>query len=166
MAGTTAIPVKEFLANRDYRYAEYLDGEVVERPFTSYPHNRALARLVAAFMIALERTRLFPAPTQHIPIAARRYRVPDLCVYAGVEPTENYPTTPPLAIFEVLSPEDSYSSIRDRFNEYRAFGVERLWLVDPEARVVQRYEGGSLITVDTVEIASHNFHPPAAEIFA
>ena len=124
------------------------------------------ARLVAAFVLPLERTRLFPAPAQQIPVAPKRYRIPDLWIYADVEPSDNYPRTAPIAVFEVLSPEDSYSSIRDRFNEYAKFGVKYLCLVDPEARTVQRYENGSLIAVDTVEIPSHGSRLQAMELFS
>ncbi len=63
--------------------------------------------------------------------------------YTSTTPNwENQPFTivPDLAI-EILSPNDSYSEIQEKVEEYLAKGVLLIWLVDPQRKRISVYHG-------------------------
>jgi Uma2 family endonuclease len=72
-------------------------------------------------------------------------------VRAG-ESFERYVTQPPLIAIEILSPEDTMHAVRSKAAEYRQFGVEHIWVVDPEPRIVYRYTSSGLEEVQTGEL--------------
>src|SRR6476620_5901921 len=88
---------------------EYVDGEIVERTLPDQFHSKIQACLVA---LIWNLGRIHPVhvrPELRSRVAATRIRIPDVSVYAGDEPTERVPTTPPLVAIEIISPEDRYS---------------------------------------------------------
>lgn len=73
-----------------------------------------------------------------------RFRVPDVCVYAGENPREQIFRTPPFICIEVLSPEDRMNRVQERIDDYLKFGVPYVWLIDPRSRRVWIHtKGGS-----------------------
>lgn len=50
---------------------------------------------------------------------------------------------PPLAVFEILSPEDTLSRTLVRLTDYETMGVPAILVVDPQSATF-RYEHGSL----------------------
>ncbi len=75
------------------------------------------------------------------------YRVPDLCVTLG-EPAENIFTQPPFLCVEILSSDDTAVDIRRKVEEYLAFGVAYVWLIDPITR------GGEVHTAQNIQRVS------------
>ena len=57
---------------------------------------------------------------------------------------ERYVTQPPLIAIEILSPEDALRAMQEKAAEYRQFGIEYIWIIDPEPRIAYRYTGSSL----------------------
>jgi Uma2 family endonuclease len=55
--------------------------------------------------------------------------VPDVCAVRG-NPGEQILTRPPLLCVEILSPDDSMSSMQERIDDYVAFGTENVWILD------------------------------------
>ena len=51
------------------------------------------------------------------------------------EKFERYVKTPPLIAVEILSPEDTLRAMQEKAAEYRFFGVENIWIIDPEPRM-------------------------------
>lgn len=43
-------------------------------------------------------------------------------------------TKPPLLVIEVLSKDDTLRNIQDRIDDYRAFGIPNIWVLDPVKR--------------------------------
>jgi Uma2 family endonuclease len=72
-----------------------------------------------------QRLRTLPDPAH--------YRVPDVCVTLG-EPAENIFTEPPFLCVEILSPDDTAVEVRTKVEEYLAFGVAYVWVIDPITR--------------------------------
>ena len=83
---------------------------------------------------------------------ARNFRVPDVLVMLAGEQFERYVTTPPLIAIEILSPEDTLRAMQEKSAEYRLFGVENIWVIDPEPRIAYRYTESGLEEVQTGEL--------------
>ena len=83
---------------------------------------------------------------------SRRFRVPDVLVIRVEDKFERYITRPPLIAIEILSPEDTLSAMQAKAAEYRTFGVENIWVIDPEPRIAYRYAGAALEEVRTGEL--------------
>jgi hypothetical protein len=130
MATTTHVPVEVYLRSSYEPDAEYVDGKIEERPrwFWNNEHEWGLK--------VLQELRVQVAPT--------RFRVPDVTVLDRSHPKEQIVTKPPVAVFEVLSPEDTMQRMKRRLEDYRAMGVAEIWVVDPEDGSWSRYEGGEL----------------------
>jgi len=54
----------------------------------------------------------------------------------GVYPDEpaRVPDAPPLLVAEVLSLDDRLTAVREKLEEYKAWGVAHVWLVDPHTK--------------------------------
>jgi Uma2 family endonuclease len=74
--------------------------------------------------------------------AARRF-VPDprYCRILASAPAL-LPDSPPLIAIEVLSPDDRLTAVREKLQEYRAWGVPHVWLVDPHSRRLYNCDTG------------------------
>jgi len=58
-------------------------------------------------------------------------RIPDVCLVSRDLPVEQVITKPPIAIVEILSPEDRVRRYNERLEDYRAMGVRNIWVIDP-----------------------------------
>jgi Uma2 family endonuclease len=79
-------------------------------------------------------------PELRVQVAATRYRVPDVTVLDRSRPIEQIVTRPPLAVFEVLSPEDSLQRLKRKLEDYKAMGIPEIWVIDPQDGTFYRYE--------------------------
>ena len=70
---------------------------------------------------------------QRVQVSPTRVRVPDLVVLRP-GPQPDILTEPPLLVIEILSPDDSYSDLQERCQDYRQMGVQTVWIVDPKTR--------------------------------
>ena len=68
------------------------------------------------------------------------------------EKFERYVTAPPLIAIEILSPEDTLRAMQTKAAEYRLFGVEHIWIIDPEPRIAYRYAESALEEVLSGEL--------------
>jgi Uma2 family endonuclease len=84
--------------------------------------------------------------------ATSNFRVPDILVVRSGESFERYITRPPLIAVEILCPEDRLSAMKDKAAEYRRFGVENIWVIDPGQRIAYSYSGVGLEQVQTGEL--------------
>lgn len=79
-----------------------------------------------------------------VQVSATRFRVPDVTVLRRDQPREQIITQPPLAVFEVLSPEDRLSRLLRKLNDYQAMGIGQIWVIEPDGPVFYRFAEGSL----------------------
>ncbi len=61
------------------------------------------------------------------------------------------PDTPPLVVVEVLSLDDRLTAVREKLEEYRAWGVPHVWLVDPHGKRLYICDRG-LMEVSSLQI--------------
>ena len=93
---TTALmtPEQYLRTSFDGLDCEYVDGEIVER-YGGEQHSKAQVRLVE-ILYELRKTTLANAfLSLRLKLSETRYRIPDISIFAGQEPTENIPSTPP-----------------------------------------------------------------------
>jgi Uma2 family endonuclease len=126
---------------------ELLDGEHVVTPAPALLHQRILRELFGSLVTALEAhadLEMFWSPAD-VRLGPRTLVQPDLFIIRS-DP-ERRPTdwssigTPVLAI-EILSPS---TAARDRGKKRRIYleaGIEEYWIVDLDARMVERWRAG------------------------
>jgi Uma2 family endonuclease len=68
------------------------------------------------------------------------------------ESFERYVTRPPLIAVEILSPEDRLSAMQEKVAQYSRFGIENIWIIDPEPRIAYRYTVAGLEEVHSGEL--------------
>ena len=90
----------------------------------------------------------------------------DLAVFFGAEPSAPIPDAPPYVVVEVLSPDDRFSEIMEKLEEYRAWGIPNIWFVDPWARKLNVYGASGLVQVESLNLPEYNFQITAADLFA
>ncbi len=112
---------------------EYRDGTLVERSMPDYLHGKTQALLIALFMTLRRTLSLYPCAETRMMLRSGRFLIPDVAVFHRVEPGL-VPDTPPLIAVEILSPSDRLAEVREKLEEYKAWGVPHIWLVDPHSR--------------------------------
>jgi Uma2 family endonuclease len=140
------VAVEEYL-NSSYEHdVDFVDGILEERGMPTLAHSLLQGLLYAWFLQCSKNYRfkaLLELRTQIVKGA--RYRIPDLLLCPLPLPAGRICDVVPLAVFEILSPDDTLARTRVRFRDYAAIGVPHLILLDPEECVAFRYDNGSLI---------------------
>lgn len=145
-ASAVMVPVEEYLRSSYAPDCEYLDGYVEERAVGEFDHASWQAALVRFFGMKEKEWGIRVRPELRVQVAARRYRVPDVTLLSRANPVEQVVTYPPLAVFEILSPEDSMMRTLEKLEEYEQMGVGAIWVIDPSQGVCYRYTSGHLAT--------------------
>lgn len=112
---------------------EYRDGKLVERSLPVYSHGRTQALLGTIFGLLPKRLSVHPRFGTRMKLREGLCLIPDVAVFWPSEPIE-VPDSPPLVAIEVLSTDDRLTAVREKLDEYRAWGVPHVWLVDPHYR--------------------------------
>ena len=121
---------------------ELFDGELVVTPSPRYRHQEVLAELLFAlgtYTRATKVGKLLPSPAD-LPLRGGQVAQPDLFVLAHIKFAQDWSDAPvPILAIEIASP----STVRyDRGLKRRAYqkaGVNEYWIVDPEARLIERW---------------------------
>jgi len=66
-----------------------------------------------------------------VQVRPSRIRVPDVVLVAGPQPAGRIITVPPHLVVEVLSPDDRAAAVQDKIDDYLAFGIPYVWVVNP-----------------------------------
>jgi Uma2 family endonuclease len=125
--------MSEYLAANYRPDREYVDGELVERNVGEWDHSRLQALLLGQLLQYEDALGFLAVPEQRVQVKASRFRVPDVCVVRR-NPGEQVLRQPPLICIEILSPEDSMTSMQERIDDYVAFGIPDIWIFDPRRR--------------------------------
>lgn len=169
MATTTFVPVEEYLRTSYRPDRDYVDGEVEERNLGEQWHSAVQSMIAAIFKQHRAAWLLRSLTEQRVQVEERKFRVPDVCVVSATQPFEPILHTPPILCVEVLSPEDRFSRILERVQEYTRMGVPYVWIVDPISRDIWTVSGGGgpvPLEGDALTLPGTPVHIPVAEIFA
>ena len=140
MATTTRVPVEVYLRSSYEPDAEYVDGQIEKRPMGEFDHAAWQLAILNWFLQHEKDWDIRVLPELRVQVAATRYRVPDVTVLDRSRPKEQIITHPPLAVFEVLSPEDRLQRLKRKLEDYRAMGIPEIWVIDPQDSTFYRYE--------------------------
>ena len=130
--------VREYLRTTWSPDREFVDGQIEERNLGEKEHSIIQRFLTVLFAINRAAWGVEVFPELRTQTQARRFRVPDVLVMRAADKFERYVTHPPLIAIEILSPEDTLKAMREKAAEYRQFGVEHIWIIDPSPRVAYR----------------------------
>ena len=166
MSTKSAVSLEEYLRTSfEGLDREYVDGEIVERTLPNKLHSKIQFRLIGLIWVLAQTRPLHGQTELRSQVGATRVQLPYISVYAGEEPEGQVPSQPPLVAIEILSPDDRYADLMQKFEEYKIWRVPYIWLVDPERRKLHAYTDGSLNEITTLEIPEYNVRITAAEIF-
>jgi len=149
---TELISVREYLGTSYRPDCEYIDGRIEERNLGEYDHGLVQIILGQLFMNHREAWKIRAVTDVRTQVKRSRFRVPDLSVLRADAPRERIISHPALIVIEILSPEDRLSRFQDRIEDYLAFGVENIWVIDPERREAYTATASGLHPVRTNEL--------------
>jgi Uma2 family endonuclease len=132
------VSVEEYLSTVYEHDCEYVDGAIEERDLGEFEHSFIQLFLGSIFVTHRAEWGVVAVSEQRVQLAPSRFRVPDLVVLLAGTPRERVLTKPPLLVIEIQSPEDTMRRTAAKTAEYRAFGIEHVWVIDPYARVSYR----------------------------
>jgi Uma2 family endonuclease len=144
--------------------AEYVDGEIEERPPASLEHASWQAAILHRFFQQDEDWNVSALPALRIRVSPTRFRVPDVAILDSSAPVEQITTYAPIAVFEVLSPEDTVERLKHKLEDYAAMGIPQIWVVDPEDGSFSRYENKQLLNRERFDEAGRGISFEVNEI--
>ena len=145
-----SMTVEEYLHSSFEPDAELVDGRIEERPAGGIGHGRWQDAILAWF-----RNRpacdLRALPEVRVQVTAENFRVPDVTVLPKSKLGGRIVTEAPVAVFEVLSPEDRHPDLMKKLREYEAMGIRNVFVVDPGDESLSLFREGVLRPVRSVE---------------
>jgi Uma2 family endonuclease len=160
------ISVSEYLHTSYQPDCDYVDGVIEERNLGELDHSEVQGFLLH-YLHEYRMVRGIRAyPAIRIQTSPTRFRIADICIVSVAAPREQIIQTPPVAIIEILSPEDRVSRYSERLEDYRAMGVKNIWVVDPATRRGFDCSTGSWIETAHFAAAASSIHIDLGAIFA
>ena len=145
MATAGLTPVELYLRTGDYEPdAEYVDGEIELRSLGQYDHAAWQKAILAWFIWHEEAWDVAALPELRVQVSPTRYRVPDVTLVDNARPVEQILTHPPIAVFEILSPEDTISRMLVKLQDYEAMDIQAIVVVNPKDKSLYQYTRGSV----------------------
>ena len=154
----TAAEVRQLTADNPLlspRY-ELLDGELLVTPSPGAPHQRTVTALLIALHAYLSAARIgevYVSPSD-VELEPEFISQPDLFVLSTAESVrvrrEGFPVYHLMLAIEVISPSSGrHDRVRKR-PKYQQY-VDEYWIIDPDARLFERWRAGEARPEITVE---------------
>ncbi len=160
------VTLEEYQRTSYHPDCDFVDGEVQERLWGELEHSETQGALAYWFGSHGKEWKTHTLLSLRIRVAPTRIRVADVCLISWDAPRERIPTFPPLAVIEVVSPEDRVSRYEQRIDDYRAMGVRHVWIVDPQTRRGFDCSTGSWIEAQSFAIEGSPIRVDLSAIFA
>jgi Uma2 family endonuclease len=142
-AQVTHVPLDAYLKTSYEPDAEYVDGVIEERPMGENDHSSWQHALDFWFGQHAHEWGIRVRPELRVQVSSGNFRVPDLALLDRSLPVEQVITHPPIAVFEILSPEDTLARMMTKLADYERMGIQTILILDPKGRHF-RYTGGRL----------------------
>ncbi len=137
------VPLEVYLSTSYEPDAEYVDGVIEARPMGEYDHSSWQHAIELWFAQHAQEWGIRVRPELRIQVAKNNFRVPDVTVLDRSLPVEQVITRPPVAVFEVLSPEDTASRLLIKLADYERMGIKTILVLDPKGKHF-RFRAGAL----------------------
>jgi Uma2 family endonuclease len=163
------VPLEVYLRSSEYEPdAEYVDGTVVERSMGEFDHAAWQRTVMKWFLLHEDTWNIFVLPGLRVQVKPGQFRVPDVTVIDQNHTLsiDRYITEPPVAIFEILSPEDSMVRVMAKLEEYSEMGIGQIWLINPEDGAISRYREHNLAPGEQFSVPSHEIDFALSEMKA
>jgi Uma2 family endonuclease len=131
MSTIVTVPLSEYLDTIYRPDCEYIDGELRERNLGETDHSRCQVRLSSYLFSQEGKWGIVVFTEQRVQVKATRFRVPDICVVTGPLPATPILLEPPFLCIEILSREDRMYDMQEKIDDYLAFGVPHVWVINP-----------------------------------
>ena len=139
MNSATHISEQQYLHSTFEPDAEYVDGEIRTRSTPTYSHADWQLAIATWFLQHAKEWNVRSAPELRVRIRPGNYRIPDVVVLDRANPKEEIATVAPLAVFEILSPEDKVQELYEKLDDYASMGIPQIWVVDPKTGAFKQY---------------------------
>ncbi len=162
-----------------YRY-ELIRGELKRMAAASFDHGVYASRIVETLLPFVRRNRLGEVPLTEpgflLGTDPDHVRIPDVCfvrqerIDAAERPFVFFSGAPDLVV-EVISPNDRYTDVDDKVEEWLEARAEMVIVVNPRNRTVQVHSAAGVVTLtesDTLdggEVVA-GWSMPVADIFS
>ncbi len=168
MATTTqpAVTVDQYLQTTYHPDSDYIDGELQERNLGEPEHAVVQGALIEWFRAHAKVWDIWVLPEIRLQITATRFRVADVGLSSRRHPIHQLKQQPPLAVVEIISPEDRISRYAQRIDDYRNMGIPHIWVVNPQTRRGFDCSTGSWLETQSFKIESSPIGVDLAVIFA
>jgi Uma2 family endonuclease len=163
-AQSSLIPVEEYLRMTSEPDCEYVAGVIEERPVGEYDHATWQTILAAFFTIRQKELGVEARTELRVQVAPNRFRVPDVTLLSRTTPREQIITHAPLAVFEILSPEDTMTRMLEKLSDYERMGIGAIWLIEPKRQLYYQYLNGQLTQGAIFELPGSALSVPFAKI--
>lgn len=134
MSTAVLVSINEYLSTSYRPDRDLVDGQLIERNVVEYDHSNLQGALILWLRSRQLAWNIRVLPEQRVRVSATRFRIPDVCIISRDQEIEHVFTKPPLVCVEVLSKDDTLRSMQDRIDDYLAFGVPNVWVLDPVSR--------------------------------
>lgn len=167
MAATTSlISVLDYLKTASEPDCEFVAGVLEGRSVGEYDHSTWQMILAGYFLAREKELGILSRPELRVQTGPENFRIPDVALLSRNAPREQIVTHPPLAVFEILSPEDSMTRMLDKLAEYERMGIGAIWVIEPRKQLYFHYRDGQLAPESVFELPGSAFSVPFAEIAA
>jgi len=142
-ANPVYISVEDYLRSSFEPDAEYIDGLIEERPVGENDHSAWQNALCVWFQQQAKAGQIRVRPELRVQVAPNSFLVPDVTLLDRNRPIEQIITHPPIAVVEILSPEDTLKRIMKKCERYDQMGIRTILVIDPDGPKY-RYQSGGL----------------------
>jgi Uma2 family endonuclease len=159
MASAVQIPVQEYL-NGSFDLepdAEYVDGAIEERPKGEWDHTTWQQAIELWFVQHRLQWNIRVRVEQRVQTSPTRFRIPDVVVVSRSLPTEQILMHAPVAVFEIVSPDDRMPRVLVKLEDYERMGIRSIFCGESADAEYLPVEGGALkpATAARYELAGH-----------
>ena len=125
---------------------EFANGRIEERCMGEQDHSAWQEALILWFGSHRKEWQLRARPELRVNVTAEHYQVPAITLVRNAELQDQILTRPPIAVFEILSPEDRVSRLFEKLEQYERMGIPNIIIVEPTgARLHRKYVSGKMI---------------------
>jgi len=163
-AATSLITVEEYLKTTADPDCEYVAGVLEERSVGEYDHSTWQTILAAFFNVNKSDWDVKARTELRIQVAPDRFRIPDVTILSRQAPREQVVIHPPLAVFEILSPEDSMTRMLEKLADYERMGIGAIWVIEPKKPSYFQYSEGKLVPASVFQLPGTGFTVSMTEI--